>query len=368
MVSPDRDSSVLVVGGGPAGLTAAAELARLGIGVTLVEKEVFASTRVGEHIGPATVQRLRTMGLAAAVNPADHFACSGIDAWWGGSTPNHNDYLRHPVGFGLNLSRPRFDASLARLCRKRGAQVLAPAQVVRASRRPRGWDLDIAFRGRLLRQQPEYVIDASGRSVAFARMQGARSSSTEKQVAIIGVASGIADARTASARVVVEATCTGWWYFAAVAEARCVCMLVTDPGIYVRSGKSLHDWWRSELRETTQIRLRYAGYARTDALLVRSAQSRRLDTLHGPGWVAMGDAAMTFDPLTSQGIAKAVEQGGAVAAAIGHCLKGNEFALDEYANALSARYAEYLATRTGYYRLEQRWSAAEFWQSRQQCV
>jgi 2-polyprenyl-6-methoxyphenol hydroxylase-like FAD-dependent oxidoreductase len=298
---------VLVVGGGPSDLTAAAELARLGIGVTLVEKENFASTRVGEHIGPATVQRLRTMGLANAVDPADHFSYSGIDAWWGSSTPNHNDYLRHPVGFGLNLSRPRFDASLATLCRKRGARVLAPARVVRASRRPRGWDLEIAFRGRLLRQQPDYVIDASGRSVAFARTQGARSSSTEKQVAIIGLASGFVDARSPSARVVVEATSTGWWYFAAVAEGRCVCMFVTDPRIYVRSGKSLHDWWRSELRDTAQVRLRYVGYARTDALLVRSAQSRRLDTLHGPGWVAIGDAATTFDPLTSQGIAKAID-------------------------------------------------------------
>ena len=343
-------------------------MARLGIRVTLVEKEGFASTRVGEHIGPATVQQLRTMGLADAVDPADHFACSGIDAWWGSSTPNHNDYLRHPVGFGLNLSRPRFDTSLARLCRKRGAQVLAPARVVRASRRL----ARLGSGDHVSRQTASPAAGVRHRCLrSFGRVRtdaGRPSSSTEKQVAIIGVASGIADARSPSARVVIEATSTGWWYFAAVAEARCVCMLVTDPRIYVRSGKSLHDWWRSELRDTAQVRLRYAAYARTDALLVRSAQSRRLDTLHGPGWVAIGDAAMTFDPLTSQGIAKAVEQGGAAAAAIGHCLEGNRVALDEYANALSARYAEYLATRTGYYRLEQRWSDAEFWQSRQQCA
>jgi flavin-dependent dehydrogenase len=145
-------------------------------------------------------------------------------------------------------------------------------------------------------------------------------------------------------------------------------MFVTDPGIYRRSGNKLHDWWRSELRQTGQVGRHYAGYGRTDALFVRSAQSRRLDTLRGPGWVAIGDAAMTFDPLSSLGIAKAVDQGGAMAAVLGRHLNSSAPVLDEYVDDLSARYAQYLATRTGYYRLEQRWSDAEFWQSRQQCA
>lgn len=347
-------------------MIAAVELARLGIAVTLVEKEDFVGPCIGEHIGPTTVQRLRTMGLADAVDPTQHFACSGIDAWWGSSTPNHNDYLLHPVGFGLNLSRPRFDALLAGLCATRGARTLAPARVVRTTPTPRGWDLEIAFRDTLVREQPEYVIDASGRSVAFARTQGAASSATEKQVAIIAIASGIANTQSASARVAIEATKNGWWYFAAVAKARCVCMLVTDPRIYARSGRTLHDWWRSELDDAAQIHRRYAAYPRTDAFLVRSAQSRRLDKLHGPRWVAIGDAAMTFDPLSSQGIAKAVEQGAAVASAISHSLAGDGAALADYADGLSGHYAEYLTARAGYYRLEQRWSDTEFWRSRQQ--
>lgn len=365
MASRKRESSVFVVGGGPAGLTAASELARRGFGVTLVEAEGDTRPRIGEHIGPAAVHRLRTLGLGDAVDPADHFGCSGVDAWWGSATPEHNDYLRHPVGFGLNLSRPRFDAALAGLCRKLGVRVLAPARVVRADRSQRGWDVELAFGGGLLRPQPQYVVDASGRSAAFAKMQGIRSSAAEKQLAIIGGASGIAESRTPSARVVIEATRIGWWYFAALPEGRCVCMLVTDPHLLVRSGQELGAWWRMQLRDATQVGGCYAAYARADPLLVRCAQSRRLDTLHGPGWMAIGDAAMTFDPLSSQGIAKAVEQGHEAAAAIGRCLEGDSAAVDAYAEAVSARYAEYLGTRAGYYRLEQRWSDAEFWKARQ---
>jgi len=47
-------------------------------------------------------------------------------------------------------------------------------------------------------------------------------------------------------------------------------------------------------------------------------------------------------------------------------LKGNEAAaVDAFAEAVSARYAQYLGTRAAYYRLEQRWSGAQFWKSRQ---
>jgi len=143
-------------------------------------------------------------------------------------------------------------------------------------------------------------------------------------------------------------------------------MLVTDPKIYARSHVTLRDWWRSELDGAAQIHKRYAAYPRTEAFLVRSTQSRRLDKLHGARWVAIGDAATTFDPLSSQGIAKAVEQGTAVASAISQSLNGNVSALAEYADDVCARYAAYAAERAGYYRLEQRWSDSEFWRSRQQ--
>ena len=197
-------------------------------------------------------------------------------------------------------------------------------------------------------------------------LQGVGSSVADKQMAVFGVARTLADSQPSSARVIVESTQTGWWYLAPIAKGRCVCMLVTDPRAHIASGRSLDEWWNLALQETTQVRRRYSDEGRVDALRVRSALSRRLGALHGPGWVAIGDAAMTFDPLSSRGIAKAIDEGTAIAAAIGSHFEGDNSALEKYAAPARARYADYLATRASYYGLEQRWPRAQFWHSRQQ--
>ena len=90
--------------------------------------------------------------------------------------------------------------------------------------------------------------------------------------------------------------------------------------------------------------------------LVNAATSR-LDRPVGDGWVATGDAAAAFDPLSSQGILTAVLMGREAATA-----------LDDPAG-YEARYGEIVAhfevERLATYRREERWPAAPFWARRQ---
>ena len=106
MASPDREAAVLVVGGGPAGLATASALAGKGVDVSVVERSDYRDIRIGEHIAPAAVHDLRAMGFPASDGEDAHLRSSGVDAWWGGSTASHMDYLFHPAGRGFNLSRP----------------------------------------------------------------------------------------------------------------------------------------------------------------------------------------------------------------------------------------------------------------------
>ena len=60
---PDAECDVLVIGGGPAGSTAAALLVELGHRVTLLEKSRHPRFHIGESLLPANLPLFRRLGL-----------------------------------------------------------------------------------------------------------------------------------------------------------------------------------------------------------------------------------------------------------------------------------------------------------------
>ena len=83
--------------------------------------------------------------------------------------------------------------------------------------------------------------------------------------------------------------------------------------------------------------------------------------VHGNNWLLAGDAAMTWDPLSGQGICKALESGMHAARAIDRALDEDNHGLDDYAQWTQAQFGDYLHTRAKYYRAKQRWPDAPFW-------
>jgi flavin-dependent dehydrogenase len=95
------------------------------------------------------------------------------------------------------------------------------------------------------------------------------------------------------------------------------------------------------------------------------AASARLDRTAGPDWLAIGDAAASFDPLSSQGIGSALETGIAAAVACVRRLGGDADAFTDAGARYEAAWTEYEAGRMSYYGLERRWPEAPFWARRQ---
>jgi len=97
---------------------------------------------------------------------------------------------------------------------------------------------------------------------------------------------------------------------------------------------------------------------------VTAAHSSTLRPPAGDGWLAAGDAALSFDPLSSQGLFHALYTGLASAEAVDRSLSGDVSGLSDYVARLAEIEAVYQRNLTGWYELERRWSSEEFWQRR----
>jgi flavin-dependent dehydrogenase len=358
-----RSYPVLVVGGGPAGLATAIALAEENIPALVVERSVYDDVRIGEHLQPAAVLQLRSVDSRSNLPLDVHFASAGIEAYWGAEAPNYMDYFFHPGQQGLNLSRPRFDADLARACELCGATVLRNASLIRARRGTRGWEIDIAVGRKTRKHSISIVVDATGRAATFSRHQGAKILADDRQIAVAALAN---DSHGSNyTRSLVETVEIGWWYHAPLGPTRSICMLVTDDDLLPRGARSdLKAWWLDQLGRTVHLVRRWRNAVPPERLMVRSARSQRIDPACGTGWIAVGDAAMAFDPLASQGIAKALHHGKLAAGATAAQLAGDISSLQRLALEFEREYAAYRATRAAYYRLEERWPGSAFWSRR----
>jgi flavin-dependent dehydrogenase len=360
-----RAYPVLVVGGGPAGLATAIALAEQDIAPLVVERSVYDDVRIGEHLQPSAVLLLRSIGLRSNLPLGPHFASGGVEAYWGSQTPNYMDYFAHPGQQGLNLLRPRFDADLARACEQCGATVLRDASLTRALRGTGDWEVDIAVGRKARKQSVSIIVDATGRAATFSRRQGAKIHAGDRQIAVVSLATNTDGG--ANTRSLVETVEIGWWYYAPLGPTRSICMLVTDDDLLPRGTQSdLGPWWLDQLGRTVQLVRRFRDAGPPQRLMVRSARSQHIDPACGTGWIAVGDAAMAFDPLASQGIAKALHDGKRAAGHIAAHLGGDSSSLQKFALEFEREYAAYRATRADYYRLEKRWPGSVFWSRRHQ--
>ena len=104
---------VVVLGAGPAGLSAAIGLAGRALRVTLVTLARGEADRVGESLSPAAAPLLRDLGVWEAFAADGHSPCFGNASAWGGGALRHHDFLRDPRGHAWHIDRRRFERRLA---------------------------------------------------------------------------------------------------------------------------------------------------------------------------------------------------------------------------------------------------------------
>ncbi len=363
MMSPQVD--VLVAGGGPAGAAAAVVLARCGRRVVLANEDVGGGFRVGEAVPPAVRPLLRDLGVLDRVLADGHLSCAGNVSVWGTDEPVTSDFIFDPNGQGWHLDRARFDATLRGAARDAGTEVV-PTRLVGAVRDGAGWCVTLARPeqgGNELRTA--WLVDATGRRGAVARWAGAVRRVDDALVAFYTRfwtrAGTDLDARTA-----VESEPDGWWYTARVPSGERVVAFLTDADLVDSAAVVSAAGFAARLRATCHVRdmLLAHRYEPVGPPRAVGAQTARLDRVGGAGWAAVGDAAISFDPLSSQGILTALFTGLRAGLAVDRALAGDPAAIDEYGRRVGEIDRAYRRHRDACYAAEGRWPDRPFWRRR----
>jgi flavin-dependent dehydrogenase len=358
---------VAIVGGGPAGTSVAIALARAGRSVAVLERSGYEQPRIGETLPPEACVPLAQLGVWDRFLAQGHAPSPGTAFAWGREELEENHFIFNPYGNGWHLDRRRFDAMLASAATDAGATLHCHARMTACDQgAPGRWRVAYVCEEQPCQLQARFLVDATGRACTAARRQGATRMRSDRLIGLIGLFEAFQEEQ--EHRTLVEATANGWWYSASLPDTRLIVAFMTDADL-LRLGQSpLRAHWLRQLQNTVHTRARTTG--RTLERPLRplqwtAAASEVLECNGGTYWLAAGDAALSFDPLSAQGISNALQSGLMAAETIDAALQGQNSAVLHWALRNRHCFDRYLRTRQAYYRLERRWPDSVFWRRRQ---
>lgn len=376
---------VVVVGAGPAGAATALTLAGLGRRVLLVERGTTARFKLGESLPPVSIDLVRHfLGDIEdpGWSPGGHYRTAGNLSLWSAGPPDVTDFYFTPTGFGLCVDRLAFDEALRKAAVAAGATLRTGCRLEaceRIAERSANWRLTLASDPGASRHLARYVVDCSGRRAVLATALGVPTVAHDRLFAYAQWFSreGADDDRHTR----VEAASGGWWYSnrlpgAEGGETRRLMVFHTDRDLPEAKSAGHPEGFERLLDASTLMAplLRDGGYRPCGAIRGAPAGSQRLREFCGEAWMAVGDAAQAYDPLSSQGIDKALRTGShaghMIHYALAECeesrapLDGRNAYVRQYAEQQGQLWQTYLSRLGHYYGIQTRWSDRPFWQRR----
>ncbi|MDR4651602.1 MAG: NAD(P)/FAD-dependent oxidoreductase [Nitrosomonas sp.] len=368
---------VIIIGAGIAGCATALalrqQLPHLSILLLERRKNTPQSFRIGETLPPQAMALLQQLDLLAQFRLRGDVVSLGNRSAWGSSQLSENLFLYSCYGHGWHIDRASFDNWMAQQTEHAGATIFHDATVTGAPAYDRQrWHLSIRQNDQVTHSvETPVIVDASGMGAFFSRSQHVNIVSHDKLIGIFRYyQNSDASARDTGntdgdSYTLVESCPYGWWYSAGLPHGRRVIALMTDSDL-ARTNSLLDETaWCDALFSTHHTRTRFAHAKPLTSLHIKPAHSQQLERFCGQGWYAAGDAASTFDPLSSLGMYKALRHGLLASYAIRDDLLNKTGAREKYQHIFNEEFRHYQHMHRQYYSLEQRFANAPFWQRRQ---
>jgi flavin-dependent dehydrogenase len=322
-----RASNVVVIGGGPAGSTAATLIAQHGHHVQLFERERFPRFHIGESLIPETywvLKRLNMLPKMRASAFVKKYSVQFVNAKGKLSEPFYfMDHKPHECSQTWQVLRSEFDQLMLENAREQGVDVQQGVRV-----------LDVLFDGeravgvRIAKEDgaqqelpTDVVIDASGQSSMIANRFKLRQMDPQlKKAALWTYYEGAYrdSGRDEGATLVIQTTGKeGWfWYIPLHRNIVSVGVVASIEYLFEGRGGDQEKIYLEEIERCPAVRQRVAIGKRVAEFRATRDYSYRSSRAAGDGWVLVGDAFGFLDPLYSSGVLLALKSGQLAADAV----------------------------------------------------
>jgi FADH2-dependent halogenase len=350
--------TAIVIGGGPAGSSAAAVLARKGYSVLLLERLVFPRFHIGESLLPYMTGLLDRMGMLEKIEQSGFVTKRGAEFTRVDGTFRRVNFTALGEGrkqYAYEVERAGFDDLLLRQAVEAGVQLLEGAHVVRpllAGDAVIG--VEFEYKGGTQKVYADFVIDASGRAGRLANFFKLRKVDRRlRQVAVFKHFTDVKEENNPGTKgdIQIGGHEKGWVWAIPIREGTLSIGTVTSRD-YVKQASSLE-----EIFEQQHARIPRIAQRIYDATPLREAQaetdfSYHADRLAGPGFLLVGDAGCFADPIFSGGVYLAITTGIKAAETVDAIMgekSAAEQALHQYENFYKTGYDCYFRLIYAFY-------------------
>ncbi len=340
MTSDRNACDVVIVGGGPAGSTAAAVLAGRGLKVRLLEKERFPRYHVGESLLPFCYFPLARIGMVEKLK-ASHFprkyAVQFVTTDGRVSAPFYFfQHMDHEASATWQVLRSEFDQMLLDNARQRGAEVHVGAEAVDFLRQD-GRVCGVRAKtkdGAQSEHRARMTIDATGRDALALKRNGWRRWDPRLNKVAIWTYfrgamrdPGIDEGSTTVAFLPEK----GWFWYIPLPDEMVSVGVVADREYLFCDGSDLPEIFCREVGRNAWIGEHLRPGRQEGKYYVTKEFSYRSEFCAEDGLVLAGDAFAFLDPVFSSGVYLALRSGELAADAAHEALAAGDVSADRFA-------------------------------------
>jgi flavin-dependent dehydrogenase len=360
---PDAIYDVAIIGGGPAGSTAATLLARAGRRVIVCEREKFPRFHIGESLLPISMKTFTRLGVHEKFERAGFLRKYGVEMAGACSDAGVKFYFKDAYGSKIENSyqvpRAEFDQLLLDHAVENGAEVREETSVTNVAFFEDRVELQLQGKGSALENiEARYVIDASGRhSVLGNHFKLKETYPHLQKISIFAHYEGVKADHGRDGTLTRQLRATDrWFWYIPLPQGRSSLGVVLDTARFKEARKSPEDFLAESLAQQPFLARRMRHARRVTPAYASADFSYRQSRLTGDRWMLAGDAAGFIDPVFSSGVFLALLAGE-------ECADTLHLVLEDprKARRLFARYEKLLRrVMKGYLRFVNAWYSREF--------